>query len=67
MTEKSKVVGDTILLEQCIEHLKKLEETKQDKYTVREAKRLFDLSWEKSIDGIKKTLMNRDDLTTRSV
>ena len=32
--DKSKVVGDTILLEQTIEHLKKLVQNKQDKYTV---------------------------------
>ena len=34
IADKSKVVGDTILLEECMKYLKKLEETKQDKYTV---------------------------------
>ncbi len=44
-----------------------LEERKLDKYSVKEAKKLFMHSWKKNIDQIKKIIMKGDELTTKSV
>lgn len=50
-----------------MEYLKKLEEEKKDKYSAKEAEKLFNKSWKKSIDEISKILIKGDELTNRTI